>query len=130
MSILIGQLGYPSTAEEMPSRLAAVDSHPGADTRVAVVAGQVVGIATVHVFASIHSSSPVAWLTTLVVAEGARGKGIGRLLLAWAEDYARSHGAARISLTSALHRAEAHKFYINLRYTHSGKRFTKTLTDV
>jgi len=129
LSVLLGQLGYPATLGEMPRRLSQLESHPGAAARVADVNGRVVGVATVHVFPSIHSTVPAAWLTTLVVDEGARGQGIGRQLVAWAEEWARSHGATRISLTSALHRDDAREFYLGLGYIHSGRRFTKTLSE-
>jgi GNAT superfamily N-acetyltransferase len=129
LSILLAQLGYPAMPEEIPRRLAALEGHPGVRVFIAELTGRAVGVATVHVFPSIHSATPAAWLTTLVVAEGARGQGIGRQLVELAEQWAISQGATRISLTSGLHRNEAHSFYENLGYTQSGLRFTKLVTE-
>lgn len=129
ISLLLGQLGYPSAADEIPLRLSALQTHPGAAAFVAELDGRVVGLVTSHVTPFIHATPPTAWLTSLVVAEEARGKGIGRQLVARAEEWARAHGAKRISLTSALHREAAHAFYKELGYTHTGVRLTKMLDE-
>jgi GNAT superfamily N-acetyltransferase len=72
-----------------------------------------------------HASEPTAWLTTLVVEEEARGRGVGSALVAHAEEWAIRHGAVRISLTSALHRERAHDFYKARDYEQTGVRLTK-----
>jgi GNAT superfamily N-acetyltransferase len=129
LSILLAQLGYPAMPEEIPRRLAALERHPGVRVFIAELNGHAVGVATVHVFPSIHYASPTAWLTTLVVAEDARGQGIGRQLVVIAENWAKSQGATRISLTSGLQRNAAHSFYETLGYTQSGLRFTKQVAE-
>ena len=67
-------------------------------------------------------------LTMLVVHERARGKGIGRMMVHEAEEWAVRCGASAISLTSALRRTEAHDFYRQLGYEHNGVRLAKVLT--
>jgi GNAT superfamily N-acetyltransferase len=88
----------------------------------------VTGVATGHVFHSIHSTPIVAWLTTLVVHERHQHSGIGRQLAAAVEDWARERGASRISVTSGKHRDGAHVFYEKIGYERTGVRLTKALT--
>jgi GNAT superfamily N-acetyltransferase len=129
LSVLLGELGYPTGANEIPGRLAALRGDPRVAMWVAEVDESVVGLATAHIIASIHAPAPVAMLTVLVVSERARGRGIGARLVAEAEAFARARGAPKISLTSALHRAGAHEFYKRLGYEHTGVRLTKVLAQ-
>lgn len=127
ISALLGELGYPATVEEIPARLAELRSDPGAIVFVAELEGRVVAIATAHVINAIHLTPPAAMLTALVVAADARGQGVGRAMVAHAEAWAKGRGARKISLTSALHRVDAHQFYHGLGYAHTGVRLGKAL---
>ena len=89
--------------------------------------GEVVGVVTAHLIPSIHDNEPVAWLTTLVVQEDARGAGIGSALVEHIEKWATDNGARRLSVTSAMHRKEAHEFYERRGYENTGLRFGKSL---
>ncbi len=111
----------------MPHRLTRLAEWGRAVAFVAEVDGKVVGVATAHTLASIHAERDVAWLTTLVVAQDARHRGVGRALVAAAEGWARTHDCQRLSVTTALHRDDAHAFYDRLGYQHSGRRYTKVL---
>lgn len=123
---LLGQLGYPSTPQQVRTRLQALrGDEPSSVMWVAELDGVVVGVATARQFPGIHLSEPVAWLTVLVVDERVRGRGVGRRLVTEAEQWARASGAKRLSLTSAVHRKEAHQFYINLGYQQTGVRLAK-----
>jgi GNAT superfamily N-acetyltransferase len=123
---LMGQLGYPSGPDDVLARLAAMRRDSAtSEMWVAELDGRVVGMATAKELPSVHVSTPVVWLTVLVVDESVRGRGVGRRLVAEAEAWARVRGAPRISLTSAVHRKEAHEFYVRLGYTQTGVRLTK-----
>jgi GNAT superfamily N-acetyltransferase len=69
----------------------------------------------------------VAWLTTLVVLEDARGAGIGSALVRHVEGWAVGKGAKRISVTSAIRRLSTHDFYEKRDYERTGLRFSKRL---
>lgn len=126
---LLGQLGYPASVEELPARLSAIASFPRAAAFVATNGyGEVVGLATTHIFPSIHDNGPVAWLTTLVVLEDARGAGIGSVLVRHVEQWAARNGATRLSVTSGVHRRSTHEFYEKRDYERTGLRFTKELS--
>ena len=124
---LVGELGYPAPSAEMPSRVHALGASGHAVVLVAELDGEVVGLATAHVLPTIHSATPAALLTALVVSETARGGGAGRALVARAEEWARAMGAVRIAVTSGAQRADAHRFYERIGYARTGVRFGKPL---
>src|SRR5881409_1358387 len=97
MADLLTQLGYPATADEVVARLARLKEFPSATALVAEQDGSVVGLVTGHVFHSIHATELVAWLTTLAVDAQYQQMGIGRQLCGAVEQWARGHGAARVS---------------------------------
>src|SRR5204862_4888416 len=109
------------------AQLRALVKHPGAAAWVAEQNGDVVGYGQSHVIPSLHYPKPIAQLTALVVAQRVQGTGIGKQLVAEIERWARTQGAQRISLTSALHRTPAHAFYKKLGYSHTGVRLAKDL---
>jgi predicted N-acetyltransferase YhbS len=125
---LLAQLGYPASITDIPARLSAVATFPRAAAFVATNGyGEVVGLVTAHIFPSIHDNDPVAWLTTLVVLEDARGAGIGSMLVKHVEKWAARNGARRVSVTSGMHRKATHEFYEKRDYENTGLRFTKKL---
>ena len=127
LAYMLDQLGYPTDAGEIPGRLARMAERPGTTVFVAEQRDKPVGVVTVHLFPSLHTSEPVAWLTALVVDESARGSGVGSALVQRAEEWAQRHGAKRLSLTSHLRRGEAHEFYKRRDYAHTGVRLAKEL---
>jgi len=128
ISELLGQLGYPASASEIPQRLRAIVDFPTASAFVATNRyGEVVGVITAQIIPSIHDNEPVAWLTTLVVLEDARGAGIGSALVKHVEQWATRNGAKRLSVTSGKQRKASHEFYEKRDYENTGLRFTKKL---
>jgi len=125
ISELLAQLGYPATAEDIPARLSLLETFPRALALVAADGDQVVGLVTAHIIPSIHSSAPIALLTTLVVGLSHRGRGIGSELVSKVELWAAENGALRVSVTSGLQRVGTHDFYERRKYERTGLRFTK-----
>jgi len=126
---LAGELGYPSTAEQVKDRLASMEGDPRHATFVAAVTeGEVIG--WIHL-SEVHSlgSEPRAEITNLVVDSRFRGAGTGRLLVERGERWARERGLAVIGLRSNVIRERAHVFYARLGYTvtKSQKVFRKKL---
>ncbi len=110
---LAGELGYPTEAADLARRLAELLA--GDDVWVAELDGRVVGWAHCTVRRSLVVE-PHIEVMGLVVGEGWRGRGIGRLLMAAADRSARAHGVSVIRLRSSIHREGAHAFYLGLGY--------------
>jgi ribosomal protein S18 acetylase RimI-like enzyme len=126
---LAGELGYPSTAEQVKDRLAFLEEDPRHATFVAAVKGDEV-IGWIHL-SEIHSlaSEPHAEITNLVVDSRFRGAGAGHVLVERGERWARERGLAIIGVRSNIVRERAHDFYLRLGYTitKSQKVFRKKL---
>lgn len=114
---LLAELGRPDvrrTAEEAEGRQLYERYLERPDT-VALVAeeeGRVVAFLDMEFRMWLNFSSPQAWIPDLVVADGARGKGIGATLLVRAEEIARTRGCWSMALESATWRKRAHAFYV------------------
>lgn len=126
---LLGQLGYPSSEEDVRERLGRVGCSERRAVIVAELGGRVAGLSVGEIHDVLTSGEPVAKLHLLVVDEGLRGRGIGRMLLRAFEAWAREGGALRLSLTSATRRAEAHAFYRAAGWEETGKRFGRVLEE-
>src|SRR6266508_2535873 len=84
---------------------------PDAVALVAEMGGAVVGFMDIEFRAWLNFTAPQAWTPDPVVADGARGRGFGRALLARAEEIARDRGCWSMALESAAWRELAHAFY-------------------
>jgi GNAT superfamily N-acetyltransferase len=121
---LIELLPHRVTAAGVRERIEriSVDDFP---QLVAVDDGAIVGLCGLHRMTAIHREQPVGRITILVVAEAARGKGVGRQLVDAAEEMLRAAGCGMIELTSNDWLVEAHQFYRKIGYEQTSKRFAK-----
>ena len=109
LAALAGQLGYPSSAAEITGRLAEFD----AEHRVWVARNKDAVIGWIHAYVARHLVlEPFVEIGGLVVADGARGKGIGPRLIDEACAWARSLGCDRVGVHSNVLREDAHRFYV------------------
>lgn len=122
VAALIVGLGYEVTATDIKRRLRMVQ---------ALVAdkGGLVGVATLSMMTVLHRPRPVGRVSMLVVAEEARGGGIGKALIAEAEKRLAGAGCGLIEVTSNTKRLRAHAFYEGLGYERTSYRFAKVLED-
>lgn len=65
----------------------------------------------------------------LVTDEAHRSRGHGRTLLDWLEARARALGCPTVTLNSATHRVEAHRFYFRQRYVIGAFHFYKLVVE-
>lgn len=113
---LSGELGYPVDGAAVAQRLAALLDRSEDKVLVAEGSeGSVLGWAHAFVARRLESSS-FAELGGLVVSEDARGRGVGRSLVAAAERWARDRGLGAIRVRSNVTREGAHAFYRHLGY--------------
>ena len=124
---LVNQLGYPSSAEEIRSRLAVFSGRPDYAVWVAESSGTVVGLVGVFLHYAVEFDGACGRLLGLVVDERYRGRGIGKKLLEVTEQWLTERRVEKLTLTSGHQRKEAHKFYRRLGYEETGLRFGKKL---
>ena len=129
VAALLAQLGYPADAGAIPARLQAIEAAGGAVFLATVDGDAAAGLVGVQAYPVLHAPAPVAYLTALVVATSARGRGVGRALVEAAERWARDAGCGRLAVTSGEHRDDAHAFYPRVGLPYTGRRFARSLDD-
>ena len=129
VATLLGVLGYPCDRSEAAARLRAIEDEPDQQILVADRHGCLLGLLALDLMYYLPLGARTCRITALVVADSEQRRGVGRLLLREAEQRARQAGAARIELTSATHRHEAHEFYRACGFGESALRFLKRLGD-
>jgi GNAT superfamily N-acetyltransferase len=112
---LSGQLGYSADATVLRQRLEAMSDDPDRLALAAVLDGQLVGWIDAAVERHLQSDDVVD-IGGLVVRDGARGLGIGRLLCEEVERWAREKGIGRVRVRSQIKREDAHRFYLRDGY--------------
>jgi len=132
VTLLLQELGRDVVTDETRDRCrevyAAQVSDPTADHLVAEDAeGKVVGFCSLHFRKRLNHTTPEAWVPDLIVAEALRGVGIGKALLEHAEHRAIERSCWALTLESAHHRLEAHRFYGAFGMRDMGKAFRKLL---
>jgi ribosomal protein S18 acetylase RimI-like enzyme len=126
---LLKQLGYDMAADELLLRLRCVLAANGHYAACAEHAGRVVGL--VHVFERPALEKPSeAVVQALVVDNEARGKGVGRTLMAAAEQWAKMRGLKYVVLHTRIDRDEAQAFYEQIGYERAAASYfmRKSLT--
>ncbi len=116
LAALAGELGYPTTPEEMTARLQAL---AGDDRYALFVAagenGRVVG--WIHVYSCPQIiAGPGAEIGGLVVDKAYRSQGIGARLVRAAEDWARARGCEGLTVRTNVVRQRALAFYRRLGF--------------
>lgn len=126
---LLTSLGYPCESADAGERIAMVLHNERQALILARHRGIACGLLSLDFMYYLPLGTTTCRVTALVVNEDARGQGLGRLLLRDAERRARLGGAARLEVTSAGHRTEAHAFYRACGFSEGAVRFVKLLGD-
>ena len=125
---LAGELGYPMTAEAMRRNIESLSTQPDKVIFVASLEGEVIGWIDLSITRHLVSG-PRAEIDGLVVSAAVRSRGIGRLLVARAEQWAAERGLGAVLVRSRMVREDAHRFYLREGYTRTKTSavFTKEL---
>jgi GNAT superfamily N-acetyltransferase len=112
---LAGELGYPSTTQDIAARLTVL--LPQSRHHVVVAQGDdgLLGWIAVERRLTLESGERIE-IVGLVVITVARRSGIGQALVADAERWALAQGFDSIAVRSNVERAESHPFYERLGY--------------
>lgn len=75
-----------------------------------------------------HQGTPSAVVEDVGVIPAVQGKGIGKVMMEYALNYAKEKGCYKMSLSSNLRRDKAHQFYESLGFQKHGFSFLMNLT--
>ena len=124
---MITELGYPTSADEMTARLAAIHTRHDHAALVAVANTDVAAFIGLAVSPSFVRNTPNGQIVAMVVGAAHRRRGIGGAMVAHAHAWFGARDVKRIVVTSGLQRADAHAFYRACGYTDTGLRFVRNL---
>lgn len=129
LAALSGQLGYPADTRTIERRLRDIATC-GADVVLVAESDPGVVVGWTHLMperALVFDAR--AQLAGLIVAVGARGRGVGVALLHAAEEWAHTQGFAKLVVRSNVIRDRAHGFYLREGYEETKRQavFIKTL---
>lgn len=115
---LVRALGYTAADDDIARQLDWFAASDHDIVQVAQVGDGVAGFVTASVTRSLIDPQWFGRITALSVAGGDRRRGIGRRLLAAAEEWVAAHGASLVQLNCGrrAERAAAHEFYPALGY--------------
>ena len=125
---LSGELGYPVAPPDMAQRIHAQLQLRDHVTYLACVDDRAVGWIDVGITHHLQAD-PYAEIGGFVVSGEVRSLGIGKQLLARAEQWAAERGLRRVLVRSQIARDRAHRFYLREGYkqTKTSAVFTKEL---
>lgn len=100
------------------------ESYPDYRLYVATINNEVVGTFTLLIMDNLaHMGASSGIVEDVVVEEGLRGKGIGKVMMQFAMDLCREKGCYKVMLSSNMRREAAHRFYQDLGFRKHGYSF-------
>jgi ribosomal protein S18 acetylase RimI-like enzyme len=127
LALLMCELGYETTTEEMQMRLRPILADSPYRTFVAMQGEKICGMIGTVCYHSYEHNDLSGRIIAMVVSKGSRRRGIGRELSAAAEKDFADRKISRAALNTRQAREEAHEFYEKLGYERTGFRFAKKL---
>ncbi len=125
---LLAELGYEATPDDVGERLQRL-ARAGEPVLHARRGEETLGCLSWHVTPNIHRPWPVGRITMMVVAKGARRRGIGRALVRAAEERMVQRGCGLVEVTSNVKLRAAHAFYERIGFERTSHRFARSLGD-
>lgn len=113
--------------EEFPERVAR-QQHGGYRLALLEEAGRVRAVAGFRIQECLSAGRHL-YVDDLVTAGDARSRGYGRALFEWLVDHGRAEGCRWLRLDSAVHRFEAHRFYLRQRMSIRSHHFMLDLEE-
>lgn len=122
---LMRQLGYSVNISLIEEKLRDFSGSATDTVFVAELENEVVGCISCHITSLFHKKGSSGRITSLVIKLRRRRTGVGRALVAKAEEFFKAKGCIKAEVTSGSHRLEAHKFYEALGFQEDEPRFIK-----
>jgi len=112
---MLAQLGYDVALDDLTQRYETIQGKDGHSLVVAVQEGSPVGL--LHIFTRLGlEKPPEAVIQAVIVDRTRRGSGIGRMLMAAAEGWAREKGMRCVVLNNPVSQLDANAFFAGLGY--------------
>ncbi|MCC6818969.1 MAG: GNAT family N-acetyltransferase [Bacteroidia bacterium] len=93
------------------------------------VEGNLVGIAGLWLLTKLYNGRHLE-PDNVIISQEYQGKGLGKLLFEWINQYALSKGCEVLELNCYVHNSPAHKFWMNEGYKILGYHFQKNLNEL
>ncbi len=120
-------LGSSITVKELETTFAQMAVDPAYETLVYLADGRPVGFVTVVRVLAAGLPHGYLKINGLAVLPACQGRGIGRALMAHAEQWGKDRGLSHVLLNSGVKREAAHAFYRHLGYARDSWCFDKRL---
>jgi GNAT superfamily N-acetyltransferase len=129
LAVLMGELGYPTTEQEMRQRFSSIANDLAYRTFIAASGSEVLGMAGAMKGFAFEQNGCYVRLTALVTRQTDRGKGIGKMLVHAVEEWAIASNASAIFLNCGNRdeRVAAHQFYLKLGFAAKSTGYVKRL---
>jgi len=129
LTLLINELGYPTSVDEMGNRFKTISSHPDYKTIVAVANDEIVGVSGLCKGMFYEMSGMYMRILVFVVKRGWHKQGIGKQLIRASEYWAVEQGLNTVLVNSGNRdeRIDAHAFYKRMGYAVKSSGFVKYL---
>ncbi|MFZ0975932.1 MAG: GNAT family N-acetyltransferase [Solirubrobacteraceae bacterium] len=124
---LLAQLGYPASPDELGERIERLTERADGEVLIAELDDQVVGIAAYQLIDVLERPDPQCRITSLVVDDRFRRRGVAYALIHTIEETARDFGCFRLEVTTRPDRADALAFYLASGFEEQPRRLTKPL---
>ena len=124
---LLAQLGYPASPDELGERIERLTERADGEVLIAELDDQVVGVASYQLIDVLERPDPQCRITSLVVDDRFRRRGVAYALLHTIEETARDFGCFRLEVTTQPDRAAALSFYLAAGFEERPRRLTKPL---
>ncbi|WP_245921348.1 GNAT family N-acetyltransferase [Bowmanella denitrificans] len=118
---LLLQLGYSSVEEDIIKFLELQNSN--SEVLVIIFDSQVVGLISLVYYDYFPLQRKICRITSVVIEESFRGKGIGRKVMDLACERARDNDCHKLEVTTSLARKKTHKFYESFGFKKSSFRY-------
>ena len=124
---LMGELGYPTTEEQMAKRFTTIQQDSNYHTFVAVDDQEIVGMIGCFKGLSYEKDESYLRIIALVVKSSRRKTGVGALLVNHVQEWAYQHDIKKIAVNTGNRRVESHEFYKKMGFEGTGTGYYKSL---
>lgn len=125
ISLLIRELGYAISPQQLRQKLIAAQDSKTDRVLVAVSGEALPGCISLHAMPLFHAEGNLGRITALVVSGKQRGEGIGHALILQAHQWFETALCTRFEVTSGDQRERAHRFYERHGYARQGQRLLR-----